>query len=269
MSKQAHFSYIALYTTIAALIGVGALATAHYTGRKKAVREVTRLNSEILNKKSELNTYMVYAPECAENRQMKKTLDSLKNRNATIFGDAQNKYFNRIEKKYPLGKFMGAAKINRLNRVVMPYVQVAKKNDIDTYNLVKKLTPFTRLTTLAQFESVLHLLDVPPQKFAPLDMVIHDGCLIFFNDARQQKLFEDYLEERSHVFADFNENEPNFEIRENAEIRDEYMHNQGEIRALESKIEQNDFLIGQTVAKFYREKDSLGALRTKYQSKLR
>ena len=269
MSKKTNLSDLALYTTIAAVIGLGALITVHYMGRKKAVREIARLNAEIHNNEHDIHTYMVNAPEFAENRQIKKTLDSLKNRNVVMFSDAQEKYFNRIEKKYPLGRFMNNAQINRLNGIVLPYVRTTKTNDTNGYTLVKKLTPFSAWTTLAQFESVLHLLNIPPQKFAPLDMVVNDSFLVMFNDARQQKLFESYLEELSFTFSDFNENEPNFEIRENAEIRDEYTHNQGEIRTLESKIEQNNFLIGQTIAKFNRENDSLNALRAKYQSKLR
>lgn len=269
MSKKIDLDNLVLCIAIIAIMGLGTLAIAHYTGRKKARHEIARLDNEIRKNRDARYMYIVQAPEFNENRNMQKKLDSLKERNTIMFNDAQDKYYERIEEKYQLGRFMGAAQIAQLNHVIMPYVKATRKTDIDAYNLVKKITPFTSKTTLSQFEYVLHLLDIPPQKFAPLDMIIDKGFLIMFNDAQQQKVHEAYLEELSHAFADFNENEPNFEIRENAEIRGEYINNQNKIRALESKIEQNNILIGQTIAKFGHERDSLNALRAKYQSKLK
>lgn len=267
--KHPVVSKIALYMVILAVLGVGAATISTHTNRKKARREVSRLNGEIYKNKSALHAYMINAKEFEENRQMKKTLDSLKHCNVKMFGDAQERYYERIDKKYPMGRFMNATQIRQLNHMIMPYVNKIKKSDNNAYTLVHRFTPLTSRTTMSEFECMLHLVDIPPEKFAPFDMIVDGGFLFFFNDAKQQKLYEKYLEELSKSFSEFHENEPNFEIRENAEIRDEYIANQDKIRNLEFMIEQNDFLIGQNIAQFGHINDSLVELRTKYQSKLK
>ena len=259
---------IALYFTIVAVIGIGAAMLTPHMLRKKARREVARLSFEVQHNKDSLHTYLVQAPEFQENRQMKKNIDSLKGRNITMFLDAQEKYFERTEKKYPLGRFMNNGQLAQLNGVVMPYVSRVPKSDINVYNLLKKLTPFNARTTISEFESVLHLLNIPSEKFAPLDMVVDQGFLFMFNDRKQQAMLESYLEELSMAFSESDVNMPNFDIRENAAIRDEYMRNQDKIRNLEFRIEQNDFLIGQTIARFNQVDDSLNTLRDRYRAKL-
>ncbi len=268
-SKFPNLSNLALYTVILAVIGVGAATLSQPMIRKNTSRKIARLNTEIRNNDKALHTYMVNADEFKENKQMQKTLDSLRNRNVQIFCDAQNKYTERINKKYPMGRFMNATQIAQLNRTVMPYVRKDKITSQDTYNTVKKFTPFNSRSTLSQFQYVIQATNIPAEKFAPLDMIVHEGSLCFFNDARQQKLYESYLEELSHAYSDFNDNEPNFEISENAVMRDEYIRNKNNITELNNKIQSNGFLISQTIANFQHKRDSLNTLVEKLQAKLK
>ncbi len=268
-SKFPNLSNLALYTVILAVIGIGAATLSQPMVRKNTSRKIARLNTEIRNNDKALHTYMVNADEFKENKQMQKTLDSLRNRNVQMFCYAQNKYTERINKKYPMGRFMNATQIAQLNRTVMPYVRKDKITSQDTYNTVKKFTPFNSRSTLSQFQYVIQATNIPAEKFAPLDMIVHEGFLCFFNDARQQKLYESYMEELSHAYSDFNDNEPNFEISENAVMRDEYIRNKNNITELNNKIQSNGFLISQTIANFQHKRDSLNTLVEKLQAKLK
>ena len=71
------------------------------------------------------------------------------------------------------------------------------------------------------------------------------------------------------AFANKDENEPNFAIREIAPIQSEYTHNKREIGKSKRDIEGNDFLIAQTLAHFNRINDSLNALVEKNKQKLK
>ena len=269
VSKYKNLSNLALYATIIAVLGIGIISVSHYMGRKKARREITRLNNEIYKNRDAQHTYTTTAPEFIENKRLKKSLDSLDRRNAELFMNAQEKYFNRIDVKYPMGRFFTPAQISELNKIVMPYAGKISESDTDIYNFIKKKTPITGKMTISEFESVLHLLNIPSEKFAPMDMVVDNGFLFLFNDARQQKLFESYLEDLSRTFSEFDETRPNFEIPENAQIYDEYTNNMHKISKLNKKIEDNSFLIAQTLAQFGRKNDSLNALIAKYQEKLK
>lgn len=268
-SNFPNLSNVALCTTIIAILGIGALVMSPCIIRKNARHKIAHINNQIRKNDSALCAYMIHADQFQENTQMKKTLDSLNNHNIQMFYDAQDKYTTRIDKKYPMGHFMDANQIAQLNRTVMPYVYKLKKSDKDAYALARMHTPFTARSGLSEFQYVLHLTDIPAEKLAPLDMIVHEGFLYFFNDAHQQKLYESYLEELSHAYSDFNENEPNFDIQENAVIRDEYMKNKGKIAELNNEIMGNNFLISQTIANFQRKHDSLNILREKYQAKLK
>lgn len=264
-----NLSNLALCITCIAVLGIGVAAIYPRVARKNARRKIVHISNEIRKNDDALHTYMVHADEFKENKKLKRTVDSLNNSNVKMFCDAQDRYVTRIDKKYPMGRFMTANQIALLNRTVMPYVYKLKKFDKDAHALACQHTPFTARSGLSDFQYVLHLTDIPAEKFAPLDMIVHEGFLCFFNDAHQQKLYESYLEELSHAYSDFNENEPNFDIQENAVIRDEYMQNKGKIAELNNEIMGNNFLISQTIANFQRKRDSLNILREKYQAKLK
>ena len=267
-TKSIEIRDLALCITIAAVLGMGGFTTTYYMERKKARHEVARLSGEIRSNRVAQHTYVATAPEFTENRTLQKTMDSLKNRNIKMFCDAQDKYNARIDKKYPIGRFMNANQIARLNRIIMPYLH-RQKLDNDTYILTRKITPLNSFSTLSEFQYVLQLANVPAEKFAPLDMIVNEGFLLGFNDASKEKLYESYLEELSRTYSDFNENEPNFDIPENALIRDEYMNNQHKISELNKKIESNNFLIAQTLARFGHINDSLNVLLEKNRQKLK
>ncbi len=268
-SKYPGLNNIVLYTSIIAVLGLGALVTTHYMGRKKARREVARLTTEIRKNCDAQKTYISTAPEVAENKQLKRTLDSLDRRNTELFLTAQEKYFARIDSKYTLGRFLTPKQLAQLNKIVMPYANKISKSDTEWYRFIKDNTPLKSRTHIPTFEDVIRGLDIPAEKFAPMDMIIDGGYLYMFNDARQQKLFEAYLTEIDAAFSNKEENSPNFAIREIAPIQSEYMHNKREITKLDTRITGNDFLIAQTLAQYGRRKDSLNALLNKYQEKLK
>lgn len=268
-SKYPGLNNIALYASIIAVLGLGTLVTAHYMGRKKARREVARLTNEIRKNQESQKTYISTAPEFIENKKLKKTVDSLDRRNLELFLGAKEKYFARIDRRYTLGRFFTPNQIAKLNNIVMPYAKQIKKDDSQLYMFIKNNTPLKSRTTIPTMEDIIRNLDIPAEKFAPMDMVVDGGYLYMFNDARQQKLFEAYLTEIDAAFANKDENEPNFAIREIAPIQAEYMHNKREIGKLKREMEGNDFLIGQTLAQFGRVNDSLNALVEKNKQKLK
>ncbi|MBO4700507.1 MAG: hypothetical protein J5620_02020 [Alphaproteobacteria bacterium] len=268
-SKYPGLNNIALYASIIAVLGLGTLVTAHYMGRKKARREIERLNNEINKNKTAQNTYIATAPEFIKNKELKRTVDSLEKRNIELLLGAQEKYFARIDRRYTLGRFFTPNQIAKLNNIVMPYANKIKKDDSQWYMFIKNNTPLKSRTTIPTMEDIIRTLDIPPEKFAPMDMVIDGGYLYMFNDARQQKLFEAYLTDIDAAFANKDENEPNFAIREIAPIQSEYTHNKREIGKSKRDIEGNDFLIAQTLAHFNRINDSLNALVEKNKQKLK
>ena len=94
---------IALYTTIIAVLGLGVFATARCFERKKARHEIARLKGEIYKNRDARFTYLAKASEFAENKKMKQTVDSLRSCNDEMFTNVQQKYFKRIDRRYPLG----------------------------------------------------------------------------------------------------------------------------------------------------------------------
>lgn len=260
---------LALYTTLIALLGVATLATVHYMGRKKARREVARLTAEIEKNNDAKHTYVMTASEFASNRILQRKLDSLANRNSELTNRAQEKYFTRINNRYNFGRFFTPNQIAKLNQIVMPYANKFPKTDSERHAFIRKNTPLKSKTTIPAFEKVITILNVPAEKFAPMDMIVSDGKLYMFNDPKQQKTFESYLMAIDAAFINSDKNEPNFAIREFAPMEPEHTTNKHEISALSNEIQANDFLISQTLAEYGRINDSLNTLINKYQQKLK
>lgn len=266
------FPWLNNCVTCGAIIFVLALGTAvvsHYMGRKQARREVARLRGEVRKKDDEIFTYTHRGAEFAENRQMKHAIDSLTTRNTELFQNAQELYFARTAANYSFGRFFTANQIAQLNQVIMPYVQKYPKYNQEWYSFIRDNTPLTGRTTIPTFELIVTELGITPDKFMPMGIIMDNGDIFMFNDSHRQELFESYLNETESAFSESDETEPNFDIPENREIHDEYIRNQNKIQELNKRISGNGFIIGNKLAQFSHQRDSLVSLIDKNQQKLR
>lgn len=266
--KSKNSGNLALCIAIIAVLGFGGFVVTHYLERKRARRAVAHLNGEIRKNQDAKFTYMVKAPEFEKNHKFKRTVDSLENRNNELFLGAQQKYFARIDRRYPMGAFFDATGIAELNKIIMPYVAQMDKSDPE-WNFIKQYTPIKPGTTIPTFERIISVLDIPAEKFAAMDMIIDAGYLYMFNDPHQQKTFEAYLRDIDMVFADEEKTEPNFKIREVARIKPEYTRNKNKIAELNADISINDSIIEKNLTDFDRAYDSLNALLAKNNKILR
>lgn len=160
--------------------------------------------------------------------------DSLSEVNWTMFNVAQEKYFDRVDKKYTMGRFFNKRELRELNRVLAPYLTArAGETDID-YKYVRVLTPIKSSTPLSAFIDAVGILNVESADMAPFDMIFDNGFLYAFNDPKNEDLFEEYLD----ACADgcIAEEGPNFTPREFAGIRDEYLRNERQIDSLNTVI---------------------------------
>ena len=277
MSKKhrinfAKYPWLNNCVTLGAIILVLALGTAvvsHYMGRKQTRREIARLKGELRKKDDEIFTYTHSGAEFAENGQMKHAIDSLTTRNTELFQNAQELYFARIAANYSFDRFFTANQIRQLNQIIMPYVRKYPKYNQEWYSFIRDNTPLTGRTTIPTFELLVTELGITSDKFMPMGIVIDNGDIFMFNDSLRQELFESYLNETESAFSESDENEPNFDILENSEIYDEYTHNQNKIQELNTRISGNGFIIGNKLAQFGHQRDSLVSLIDKNQQKLR
>lgn len=268
-SKFPWLNNCATYGVIILVLTLGTAVVSHYIGRKQTVREITRLKGELRKKDDEIFTYTHRSAEFAENRQMKHAIDSLTTRNTELFQTAQELYFARIAANYSFGRFFTANQIAQLNQVIMPYVQTYPKHNQEWYSFIRDNTPVTDLTTIPTFELIVTELGITADKFIPMGIIMDNGDIFMFNDSHRQELFESYLNETESAFSESDENEPNFDIPENHEIRDEYTRNQNKVQELNALISGNGFIIGNKLARFGYQRDSINALIEKNMQKLK
>lgn len=75
---------IAFYVTLVALIGTGTAIIAHHIGRRNARRKIIELTNAKKQNKDDRFTYITKGTEFVQNAHMKRTVDSLKARNAEL-----------------------------------------------------------------------------------------------------------------------------------------------------------------------------------------
>ncbi len=75
---------IAFYVTLVALIGTGTTIIAHYIGRRNVRHKIIELTNAIKQNNDDRFTYMTKGTEFIQNTHMKRTVDSLKARNAEL-----------------------------------------------------------------------------------------------------------------------------------------------------------------------------------------
>lgn len=80
---------IALWFTVATLTGIMVLGIAQHLERRNTRRKIDKLTYEIKQVRNDRFTYVIKGPEFVQNAHMKRTVDSLKARNAEIALDAR------------------------------------------------------------------------------------------------------------------------------------------------------------------------------------
>ena len=75
---------IALWFTVAALTGIMVLMIAQHLERRNTHRKIDKLTYEIKQVRNDRFTYVIKGPEFVQNAHMKRTVDSLKARNAEL-----------------------------------------------------------------------------------------------------------------------------------------------------------------------------------------
>ena len=175
--------------------------------------------------------------------------DSLINANWNMFNIAQENYFDRVDKKYTMGRFFNKKEIAQLNEIMTPYLlKMAGRSDAE-YKYVKMNMPITKKLSLNTFVEMVYIMGVAPEDLAPMDMIFDQGHLYLFNDRERQNLFEQLLEESdAGMIIDYVM--PNYEIPEFQAIRKKYDRNAYQIDSLNRIVTQGHQTLGQSVHQF-------------------
>ncbi|MBO4480619.1 MAG: hypothetical protein J5742_03295 [Alphaproteobacteria bacterium] len=176
----------------------------------------------------------------------KYKLDSLNDACSNLFNIAQEKYFDRIDKKYTMGLFFTPKEISQLNNVMTPYIKkMAGESDFG-YKYAKMNMPIRKDLPLNTFVEMVYILGVKDEELAPFDMVFSNGHLYMFADKKRAELFESFLAESYDGFLD-DDDVPNYSIPEFAKIRNEYDNYLQQIDSLNNVVYQNDSAVCKTL----------------------
>lgn len=200
--------------------------------------------------------YMLHSPETYNINRDKRVLDSLAAANQNLFDKSAEKYFEKIDKKYTMGRFFNASEIAQINKILTPYTA---DTELASY------MPLGASTTIAGFEDIVRATGIAPAKLMPVGVEFDCGYIFRFRDAAKQKLFESYIDAIEAAFMA--DESPNFEIREIAPIRAEYTANCAKMDSIWKDLCQNDSVRGAKLAEFDKRIDSLQVELNKIQPK--
>lgn len=171
-----------------------------------------------------------------EFRNLQRTRDSLCDANWRIFNIAQEKYYDRIDKKYTMRLFFSKKELAELNKVLTPYFQNLAGETSLEYQYVKMLFPIKPNTPLTKFFDVIGILGVPDEELAPLDVICSQGHVYAFNDANKENNFECFLED--YDMGKITDEGPDCSIKEFAKICQEWWGNQERMNELNRQIRE-------------------------------
>ncbi len=171
-----------------------------------------------------------------ELRAMQRTYDSLSEANYKMFNIAQEKYYDRIDKKYTMRLFFSRKELAELNKVLTPYFQALAGETSLEYQYVKMLFPIKPDMPLTKFFDVIGILGVPDEELAPLDVICSQGHVYAFNDANKENNFECFLE--SFDLGKITDEGPDCTIKEFAQICQEWWDNQERMNELKRQIRE-------------------------------
>ncbi len=198
-----------------------------------------------------VNAPSLSAQETDKNKTPNKSLadlkhekDSLINANADMFNIAQNKYYERLDKKYTMRLFFSRRELKELNKVLDKYFQVFADKTARTgeesveYKYIKAILPFKQDTPFSVINYVIRKLGVPSEALAPLDIIAYQGTVNAFNDKNKQNNFECYLE----AFANGRMNDGDLpdDVAEFLEIYEQWYTNELKIAKIRQEMMNED-----------------------------
>lgn len=176
----------------------------------------------------------------------KRKCDSLIEASNNLFNAAQEKYFDRMDRKYTMGLFFNNQEITQLNKIMASYLaKKAGSSDIE-YKYAKINLPIRKDLPLNTFVEMVNILGVPDAEMAPFDMVFSNGHLYMFADKKRAKLFEEFLGDSYAGFLD-DDDVPDYSIPEFAKIRKEYDRYLQQIDSLNDIIYKDDTVMCRTI----------------------
>lgn len=245
-------------TYVPAVALVISLVVVWYFGKQELNAATTNVKNakQAIAKNDSLRTMYLGNADAVRLKQFAtKRRDSLRDANCQLFNVAQEKYFDRIDKNYTLGRFFDAQQIAELNKILVNYLTRRAGDSSFEYKFAKSNMPVNAKTTLNMFIDIIIALDVAPQDLAPLDVIFDGGQLCAFNDKHAETVFESFLEDSDA--GKMHDDGPNFDLPEMAQIRDKYVYNVRRIDSLGRVITQQDAVIKNAVRQFDNRKDSL------------
>ena len=171
-----------------------------------------------------------------ELQNLQHTRDSLFEANYKMFNIAQEKYYDRIDKKYTMRLFFSRKELAELNRILTPYFQELAGETSLEYQYVKLLFPIKPDMPLNKFFDIIGILGVPDAELAPLDVICDQGHVYGFNDANKENNFECFLEEFD--LGLMTDEGPNCDIKEFAKICEEWWANEERMNELNRQIRE-------------------------------
>ena len=176
------------------------------------------------------------------NAQLESTIDmrdSLNYASSNLFNIAQEKYFDRIDKKYTIGRFFTKQEISELNRIFTPYLQNMAGDSDFAYKYARQNMPLRSKLPLNIFAEIIYILGVDTDELKPFGMIFNNGNLCMFADETRGRLFENFLDESIAGFLD-DYDVPNYNIPEFAKIRTQYDAMLQQIDSLNNIIYRDD-----------------------------
>ena len=255
------------YSGILGLLAIVLLFGGYYESQRKAKRELARAESALKQNEINKNTYIAATSESDRTSQNRHIIDSIEERNDLLLGVALHNYFERLDKKYTLGKFLNPSQIKNINAVIESYLYKVSKSDDIVYKYAKSYMPINANTPLCAFTDIVNYLYITPIELMPYGVEFDNGVIFRFYDKKSQNLFYKYLEDYELAFI--SDTTPNFSVPEINHIREEFLQNHEKIIELESSIENEKFVHAQQIAKFDATRDSLNLVIKNLKSKLK
>ena len=258
------------HTSAPAIIGLLVIVLiigGYFIDQRKTQRKLDKAQAALKQNESKRKSFVTNASKFQQNAQILHIIDSINERNDYLIGGAFDNYFEKLDKKYTLGRFLDAGQIAKINGVISSHLhKVSKQNDL-VYKYAKSYMPISASTPLRAFEDIVDYLQITPVDLMPYGVEFDNGAIFQFYKPAAQDLFYKYLDEYEAAYA--TDTEPNFEIKDIAPTHDEYVANCNKISELKNQITYNDSIFNQNLARFDATRDSLNRVISDLKSKFK
>ncbi len=255
------------YSGIFGLLAIALAFGGYYGNQRKIKQEIARTQSALKQNETDKNAYIADTSEFDKTSQARHMIDSIEERNDVLFGVALHNYFDRLDKKYTLGKFLSLDQIKNINAVISSHLYKVSKSDDVVYKYAKSYMPINATTPLRAFTDIVDYLYITPIELMPYGVEFDNGVIFQFYNENSQNLFYKYLDDNE--FAFISDTMPNFSVPEIGRIRNEFIQNHKKIIELESNIAHDESVRSHRIAKFDAERDSLNRVIQNLKSKLK